>query len=392
MLIPFFFTLRKAALPVSIKEYLTLLDAMKRGVGERSVDDFYYLARTCLVKDETLYDRFDQAFGYYFQGIEELGDQLFAELPADWLEKMAELELSDEEKAAIEALGGWEELMETLRKRLEEQQERHEGGNKWIGTAGTSPFGAYGYNPEGVRIGQSSSRNRSAVKVWDRREYRDLDQDVEIGTRNIKMALRKLRRFARTGAAEELDLDDTIASTARNAGWLDLKMVPERHNAIKVLLFFDIGGSMDDHIRVCEQMFSAASAEFKHLEFFYFHNCLYERVWKDNRRRWQETTPTWDVLHKYGADYKVIFVGDASMSPYEIAYPGGSVEHNNEEAGAVWLQRVRQIYRRSIWINPVPEKYWGYTHSTNLIKELFEEQMYPLTVDGLTRGMNVLMS
>ncbi len=392
MLIPFFFTLRQSALPVSIKEYLTLLEAMKAGVGERTVDDFYYLARTCLVKDETLYDRFDQAFGHYFKGVELLGDELFGELPQEWLAKMAELHLSDEDKAAIEALGGWDKLMETLKKRLEEQQERHQGGNKWIGTAGTSPFGAHGYNPEGIRIGQDRSRHRRAVKVWDKREFRDLDQDVEIGTRNLKMALRKLRRFARAGADEELDLDDTIASTARNAGWLDLKMVPERHNAIKVLLFFDIGGSMDDHIRVCEQLFSAASAEFKHLEFFYFHNCLYERIWKNNQRRWQETTPTWDVLHRYGADYKVIFVGDASMSPYEILYPGGSVEHNNEEAGAVWLKRMRDIYRRSIWINPVDEPYWSYTHSISIIKELFEDQMFPLTVDGLTRAMDALMS
>lgn len=392
MLIPFFLTLRKAALPVSIKEYLTLLEAMQKGVGERTVEDFYYLARTCLVKDETLFDRFDQAFGYYFKGVEELSDELFGELPEDWLAKLAELHLSEEDKAAIEALGGWEKLMETLKERLEEQQERHQGGNKWIGTAGTSPFGAYGYNPEGIRIGQDKSRHRRAVKVWDKREFQDLDQDVELGTRNLKMALRRLRRFARTGAADELDLDDTIASTARNAGWLDLKMVPERHNAIKVLLFFDIGGSMDDHIRVCEQLFSAASVEFKHLEFFYFHNCLYERVWKDNRRRWQETTPTWDVLHKYGADYKVIFVGDASMSPYEVTYPGGSVEHMNEEAGAIWLKRVRDIYRRSIWINPIEEQYWGYTHSISLVKELFEDQMFPLTVDGLSRGMEKLMT
>ena len=391
MLIPFFFELKKAALPVSIKEYLTLMEALSLGVGERTVDDFYYLSRTCLVKDESLYDRFDRVFGEYFNGIEAAAEGLLADIPEEWLRRLAELELSEEERQKIESLGGFEALMETLRKRLAEQEKRHQGGNKWIGTAGTSPFGAYGYNPEGVRIGQQGSRHRRAVKVWDQREYRNLDQDVELGTRNLKMALRRLRKFARSGAEEELDLDDTIRSTARNAGYLDIKMVAERHNAIKVLLFLDAGGSMDDFIRVCEQLFSAAHTEFKHLEYFYFHNFLYEKVWKDNYRRHRDTLPTRELLHKYGADYKVIFVGDASMSPYEIAYPGGSVEHWNEEAGAVWFKRLTDVYRRVIWLNPVPKKYWSYTRSISMVEELMEGRMYPLTVEGLSSGMDKLM-
>lgn len=391
MLIPFFYELRQARLPVSITEYLNFLGALKAGVGNNRVEDFYYLARTCLIKDEGHFDKFDQVFSHYFKGVKELADELFGEIPEEWLQRQAELQLTDEEKAMIEAMGGWEKLMETLKQRLEEQEERHEGGNKWIGTAGTSPFGAYGYNPEGVRIGQAGSRNRSAVKVWDKREYRNLDSERELGTRNIKVALRRLRRFAREGAEEELDLDDTIASTARNAGFLDIKMVPERRNAIKVLLFLDVGGSMDDHVRVSEELFSAAHSEFKQLEYFYFHNFLYERVWKDNRRRHTETIPVWDVLHRYGADYKVVFVGDATMSPYEITYPGGSVEHWNEEPGAVWMQRLSNVYHKLIWLNPEPERAWSYTPSIQVTRELVDDRMYPLTIDGLTRGMSYLM-
>jgi uncharacterized protein with von Willebrand factor type A (vWA) domain len=389
MLIPFFLALKNADLPVSIKEYLTLVEALDRNVAARTVDDFYFLSRTCLVKDETLFDRFDRVFGDYFNGVENLMDGLFGEVPEEWLRQLAALNLSEEDRKKIESLGGFEELMETLKQRLAEQQKRHQGGNKWIGTAGTSPFGNSGFNPEGIRIG-GSSMNRSAVKVWDKREYQNLDRDVELGTRNLKLALRRLRRFARTGAAEELDLDDTISSTARNAGYLDIKMVPERHNAVKVLAFFDIGGSMDDHIRVCERLFSAAHAEFKHLRYFYFHNCVYERVWQDNYRRHNDAMPTWQVLHKYPSDYKVIFVGDASMSPYEIAQPGGSVEHWNEEAGAVWLERVARTYRRSVWINPVPEQYWNYTHSIAMVRQIFEDRMFPLTMEGLSGAMGAL--
>lgn len=391
MLLPFFYELRRARLPVSITEYLSLLQALQAGLGRHSAENFYHLGRICLVKDESLYDRYDQVFAHFFQGAEDLAEELFRELPEAWLERLAQLELSEEEKRQIESLGGWDALMETLRQRLEEQQERHEGGNKWIGTAGTSPFGAYGYNPEGVRIGQRGGRNRSAVKVWDQREYQNLDESLELGTRNLKVALRRLRKFARSGAEEELDLDDTIRSTAKNAGLLDIKMVPERHNAIKVLLFLDVGGTMDAHVRVCEELFSAAHSEFKHLEYFYFHNFIYERVWKDNRRRHTETIPTWDVLHRYGSDYKAIFVGDAMMSPYEITYPGGSVEHWNEEAGQVWMQRVRRVYPKLVWLNPEPERAWTYTPSTQMTRELVEEKMYPLTVSGLTDAMAALL-
>jgi len=390
VLINFFFELRKGGVPATLKEFLTLMEALDKRVVSGSVEEFYWLARVCLVKDESHYDRFDRVFAAYFKGIELLAPDLLAQIPEEWLRKLGELTLTDEEKTQIQALGGWEKLMETLRQRLEEQKGRHEGGSKWIGTRGTSPFGAYGYNPEGVRIGQEGSRNRSAVKVWDRREFRNLDDTVELGTRNIKVALRRLRRFAREGAPEELDMDDTIRSTARNAGYLDLKMVPERHNAVKVLLFLDIGGSMDDHVKVCEELFSAARTEFKHLEYFYFHNFVYETVWKDNRRRHNERLPLLNVLHTYPHDYKVIFVGDATMSPYEIAYPGGSVEHHNEEAGAVWMQRVLDVYHKSVWLNPQPENRWGYYESIGMVRQLMGERMYPLTLGGLEEGMREL--
>lgn len=390
MLIDFFFRLKKVEIPVSITEYLTLMAGLDQHVAGFSVDDFYYLARTTLVKDERHYDRFDKVFGDYVKGMETLFNEVIGEIPAEWLRRQAELMLTEEEKRQIEAMGGWDKLMETLKKRLEEQKGRHQGGNKWIGTAGRSPFGAYGYNPEGVRIGQDESRNRRAVKVWDERAFRNLDDNVELGTRNIKLALRRLRKFAREGAVEELDLDDTIRSTARNAGYLDIKMVPERHNAIKVLLFLDIGGSMDDHIRVCEELFSASRTEFKHLEHYYFHNCLYESVWKDNRRRHSERTSTIEVLRTYGHDYKLIFVGDATMSPYEITYPGGSVEHMNEEPGAVWMGLILQTYPHAIWLNPQPENMWEYTPSIKIIRELMEDRMYPLTLEGLDNGMRAL--
>jgi uncharacterized protein with von Willebrand factor type A (vWA) domain len=389
MLIDFFFTLKEFAVPVSIKEFLVLMEALKKHVAYCSVDEFYYLSRTCMVKDEKHFDKFDRAFGKYFKGVVQI-DGIVAEIPEEWLKHMAEKYLSEEEKKAIESLGGWEKIMETLKKRLAEQKGRHEGGSKWIGTAGTSPFGAHGYNPEGIRIGQKESRNRRAVKVWDAREYKNYDDSVEIGIRNIKVALRRLRRFARDGNPEILDLDDTIRSTARNAGWLDLKMVPERHNAVKVLLFLDVGGSMDDHIKLCEELFSAARTEFKHLEYYYFHNFIYERVWKDNRRRMQEKIATWDVMHKYGQDYKLVFVGDATMSPYEITYPGGSVEHTNPEAGAIWLQRMLEIYEHAVWLNPQPEAHWEYHESIEITKQLMGGRMYPLTIDGLDRAMRVL--
>ena len=390
MLIKFFFMLRKGGLKPSITELLTLLEALKSNVAEHSVDNFYYLARSCLVKDETQFDRFDQIFGAHFQGIEDAFRGLFKELPEEWLRKQAELMLTEEERAQIEAMGGFDKLMEALQERLKEQDGRHEGGNKWIGTAGTSPFGAYGYNPEGVRIGQSGSRNRRGTKVWDRREYRNLDDKIELGTRNIKIALRKLRKFAREGAADQLDLDDTIDKTARNAGLLDIRMVPERHNAIKVLLCLDVGGSMDDHVRICEELFSAARSEFKHLEYFYFHNFVYESMWKDNRRRHAERMPTNEIAHKYGADYKLIFVGDATMSPYEIVYAGGSVEHWNEEPGAVWIKRLLNTYPKAIWLNPEPSQRWDYTPSIKLTRELMEDRMYPLTIAGLDEGIKRL--
>jgi uncharacterized protein len=389
MLIEFFLKLKEGGVPASVKEFLTLVEALAKRVAFGSTEEFYYLARTALVKDEKYYDRYDRVFGAYFKGITGSGAVEVA-IPEEWLRRLAEKVLTDEEKKLIDSLGGWDTLMETLRKRLEEQKGRHQGGGKWIGTAGTSPFGAYGYNPEGVRIGQPESRHRRAVKVWDRREFRNLDDAVELGTRNIKVALKRLRKFARIGAPEELDLDETIRSTARNAGWLDLRMVPERHNAVKVLLFLDVGGSMDDHVRICEQLFSAARVEFKHLEYFYFHNFLYERVWRDNRRRATERMATWDVLHTYPHDYKVILVGDATMSPYEIAYPGGSVEHTNEEAGAVWLQRLLAVYPNAVWLNPQPEAVWDFHESIRMTRQLMGERMFPLTLEGLDRGMRLL--
>ena len=391
MLVKFFFMLRAAGLRVSLPEFLTLLDALDAGLAGYSVDDFYYLARSALIKDETRFDLFDQVFSVHFRGVETLLGEQMGNVPYEWLRRQLELTLSDEDKARIEAMGGWDKLMETLRKRLEEQKERHQGGSKWIGTGGTSPFGAYGYNPEGVRIGQAESRHRRAVKVWDKREFRNLDDTLELGTRNMKVALRRLRRFARQGAAEELDLDDTIRSTARNGGMLDIKMVPERHNSVKVLLFLDAGGSMDDHVRVCEELFSAARSEFKRLEYFYFHNCVYEGVWKDNRRRYNQRMPTWDVMHRYSADYKVVFVGDATMSPYEISYPGGSVEHLNEEAGAVWMRRLLKTYPKSVWLNPEPRSRWDYTPSIEMLRELMDDRMFPLTIDGLGEAMRSLL-
>jgi uncharacterized protein with von Willebrand factor type A (vWA) domain len=390
MLTKFFFMLRDGGLKPSITELLTLLESMRRGVASQSVDDFYYLARACLVKDEALFDRFDKIFAAHFNGIEDAFEALMADVPEEWLRRQAELVLTEEERAQIEALGGFEKLMEALRQRLEEQGERHEGGNKWIGTAGTSPFGAYGYNPEGVRIGQPGSRHRRATKVWDRREYRNLDDRVELGTRNIKIALRKLRKFAREGAADQLDLEDTIDKTARNAGLLDIRMVPERHNAIKVLLCLDIGGSMDDHVRICQEMFSAARSEFKHLEYFYFHNFVYESMWRDNRRRHAERIPTMEIAHKYASDYKLVFVGDATMSPYEIVYAGGSVEHWNEEPGAVWIKRLLKTYPKAIWLNPESEQRWDYTPSIKLTRELMDDRMYPLTISGLDDGIKRL--
>ena len=395
MLIPFFFKLRESGVPATITEYLTLMEALKAHVAGYQVEDFYFLARASLVKDERHFDRFDRVFAEHFDGIESLFaamQQLSADLPEEWLRKQAERMLSDEEKQKIESLGGWDELMKTLKKRLEEQKKRHQGGSKMIGTAGTSPFGAYGYNPEGIRIGQDESRNRRAVKVWDRREYRNLDDTVELGTRNIKLALRRLRQFAREGALEELDLDDTIRSTARNGGMLDVKMVAERRNAVKVLLFLDVGGSMDDHVQQCEELFSAARAEFKHLEYHYFHNFVYESVWKNNRRRRSESTPMVDIIRTYGRDHKVIFVGDATMSPYEILYPGGSVEHWNEEPGAVWLQRMIDTWPNMVWLNPEPTVRWDNTPSIGITRELLEERMFPLTVEGIDKAMRELRS
>jgi uncharacterized protein len=389
MLIDFFYSLRAAKLPVSVKEYLTLLDALRRDVIPPSIDAFYYLARMTLVKDEQYFDRFDQAFGAYFRGVASLPAEAF-DLPADWLEQKMRRELTPEEKAQIEALGGLDKLMERLRELFDEQQERHEGGNKWIGTGGTSPFGHGGYNPEGIRMGGPSAGNRTALKVWEARAYRDYDDSVELGTRNIKVALRRLRRFAREGAADELDLPGTIRSTAANAGWLDLRMVPERHNNVKVLMLLDVGGSMDDHIARTEELFSAAKAEFKHLEFYYFHNCVYDFLWKHNRRRHAERTPTWDILHKFTPDYKLIFVGDATMSPYEVVQPGGSVEYNNPEAGAVWLRRLADQFPHHAWLNPEPERLWEYRQSIAIIRDLLGTRMYPLTLAGLEAAMRQL--
>ena len=386
----FFTELRSAKLPVTLKEYLTLLDAVGAGIAGGRVEDFYYLARATLVKDERNLDRFDQIFAQVFKGLEALPDATEAEIPEDWLRRIGTLHLSAEDKKRIEELGGWDKIMDELRKRLAEQKERHQGGNKWIGTGGTSPYGAYGYNPAGIRIGQHESRHRRAIKVWDKREFKDLAGTAEIGTRTIKVALRRLRQFARSGAASELDLDSTIRGTAEK-GYLDIRLRAERHNTVKLLMFFDIGGSMDDHIKEVEELFSAARTEFKHLEYYYFHNCLYEGVWKDNARRYSNKIDTWQVLHTYPADYKVIFIGDASMSPYEIAVPGGSVEHMNEEPGALWLKRVADVYKHTIWLNPVDQRHWDWTPSIGMVSNLLEGRMFPLTLDGLDAGMRALM-
>ena len=392
MFLPFFETLRSAKIPVSLREYLAFLEGVSKGLVTYDLDGFYYLARTAMVKDERHLDRFDRAFAHAFAGLEKITPEQVleaAEIPQDWLEKLAEKFLSEEERAEIDALGGFDKLMETLRERLKEQDSRHQGGNKWIGTAGTSPFGAFGFNPEGVRIGQNGSRHQRAVKVWDKRDFKNLDGDVELGTRNIKVALKRLRQWARDGAEEELDLDGTIRATAEQ-GYLDVKTRPERRNAVKVLLFLDVGGSMDPHIKLVEELFSAARAEFKHLEHYYFHNCLYEAVWRDNRRRWTEQIPTWEVLNTYSSDYKCIFVSDASMSPYEIAVPGGANEHWNEEAGQVWLDRARAKWPNHLWINPLPARHWPYTQSVGMISKIFEGQMVPMTLEGIDRGMREL--
>jgi len=390
MLINFFMTLKKERLPVSFTELFSLLECLKQNIIFANVEDFYYLSRMCFVKDEKNFDKFDIAFGKYFENIDAINDLAMYQIPDDWLRKQMESMLSDEEKAKIEALGGLDKLMEEFRKRIEEQQKRHEGGNKWIGTGGTSPFGAYGYNPEGIRVGQQEGRNGSAVKVWDKRNYRDLDDSVEIGTRNIKMALRRLRKFARTGAAEELDINDTISATAKNAGLLDIKMVPERHNSVKVLLFFDVGGSMDPHVKLCEELFSAARTEFKHLKYYYFHNFIYESVWTKSHRRHAETTSTFEIINKYSKDYKIIFVGDATMAPYEVTHVGGSIEHYNEEAGAVWIKRLTEVFDHLVWINPTPKTYWEHSYSIEIVKELLEDRMFPLSVKGLEEAMALL--
>jgi uncharacterized protein len=390
MLVKFFFLLRKTGVPVSITELLTLLEALKAGLGDLSAERFYYLARTCLVKDEKFYDRYDRAFAQHFKGVEEAFAMLAQKLPPDWLEKMTERDFTDEEKAQIEAMGGWDKLMETLKKRLEEQKERHQGGNKWIGTAGTSPYGAYGYNPEGVRIGQEGGRNRSAVKVWDKREFANLDDKVELGTRNIKIALRRLRRFARRGVPDELALADTIDATARSGGWLDIKMQAERKNVIKILLLLDIGGSMDDHVKTCEELFSAARSEFKHLEHYYFHNFVYEALWKDNRRRFNEHKATTEVIRTYGPDYKLVLVGDATMSPYEITHAGGSVEHWNAEPGTAWLDRLMKHYPKFAWLNPVPQARWRRSASIDMTRDMLEGRMFPLTLAGLDQMIDAL--
>ena len=382
--------LRSGGLNTSITELLHLLEAMQYGIAKFSVDNFYYLSRSILVKDESLFDRFDQIFTAHFSGIEKIINELFKDVPEEWLRKQAQLMLTEEERAQIESMGGFEKLIETLKKRFEEQKDRHQGGGKWIGTAGTSPYGAYGYNPEGIRIGQPGSVHRRAVKVWDKREFRNLDNSVNIGTRSIKIALRQLRKFAREGIADQLDIDNTIKKTAKNAGLLELEMVPEKHNSIKILLCLDVGGSMDDHVRVCEELFSAASSEFKNLEYFYFHNFLYEKLWKDNRRRHAEQIPLNDIINKYGPEYKLILVGDATMSPYEIAYPGGSIEHWNEEPGSVWLKRMLDHFKNAVWINPEEKQHWNFTPSIKLTHDLMEGRMFPLTLDGLSKAIKEL--
>jgi uncharacterized protein len=391
MFLKLFFALKKDGIPVSLREYLTLLEALKGGIGE-STDEFYALARTVLIKHEEHLDRFDAIFGHYMEGVMRIPETDISQIPEEWLRKLIENDLTDEEKAMIEAMGGLEALAERFRELMQEQKERHQGGNKWIGTGGTSPFGAYGYNPAGYRIGQSGSRNRSAVKVWDRRDFRDLSDKEELNTRNLKMALRRLRVFTRQGIEEELDIDGTVRDTSKNAGFLRLRMVPERKNNIKVLMLFDIGGSMDDHVELCSKLFSAAKHEFKHLEFYYFHNCLYERVWKDNSRRWTDITPTFEMMNRYNDDYRLIFVGDASMSPWEILHPGGSVEHNNPEAGITWMQRVTAKFPHHVWINPSDEGSWRYSESTRILKESVNNRMFPLTLEGLDKAMQMLKS
>lgn len=392
MFLDFFLMLKADGLPVTMKELLLLLEALQKGLGNYSVDTFYYLSRSILIKREQHLDRFDQLFGHFFKGMEYIPNELFGDIPEDWLRKQIELHLTEEEKAELEALGGLDELMKRFRELMEEQGERHQGGDKWIGTGGKSPFGAFGYNPAGFRIGQGESRHRRAVKVWDQRAYRNFDDSRELDTRNLKMALRRLRVFTREGVADELDLDDTIRKTSDNAGLLDLQFVPSKQNRVKVLLFLDVGGSMDDHIELCSRLFSAARYEFKNLEHFYFHNCLYESVWRDNSRRWKEKIPTWEVFHKYNSDYRVIVVGDASMSPYEINYPGGSVEHHNEEAGAIWLDRLKDRYPHFAWLNPIPEPYWRYTQSIGMLQRFFDDRMYPLTVKGIETAMREIVS
>ncbi len=391
MFLDFFLYLRNSGLPVSIKEYLTLLDALDSGMVERGVDDFYYLSRSALIKHEQNLDRFDRLFGQYFKGIEYIDDKEFMNIPDEWLRKTMEGSLTEEEKKQIRAMGGLDKLIERLKELMKEQKKRHQGGGKWIGTGGTSPFGAYGYNPEGIRIGQHESRHRRAVKVWDKREFRDLDDSVELQTRNMKMALRKLRILTREGISEELDVDRTIEKTSRNAGFLDIEMVPHRKNNVKVLIFFDIGGSMDDHIELCSKLFSAARYEFKHLEYYYFHNCVYEAVWKNNERRWQEALPTFDILNKYNSDYKVIIVGDASMSPYELLYVNGSVEHNNSEPGFTWLERIQNKYPMMVWLNPVPVKEWRETQTIGMLRKFTGDRMFPLTIGGITRAVKALL-
>jgi uncharacterized protein with von Willebrand factor type A (vWA) domain len=389
MLIQFFYTLRKYQVKTTLRELLDLLSALEKHVVYADIEAFYSLSRTIMVKDETQYDKFDRAFAEYFEGVESV-DLFGKEIPEEWLRKEIEKNLSPEEREALRNAGGLEELMETLKKRLEEQEKRHPGGNKWVGTGGTSPFGAYGDNPEGVRIGQKGNRKFSAVKVWDKREFKNLSSDVELGTRNIKVALRKLRKFARTGASEQLDVPTTIGETVKKGGLLDIHMAPERHNAVKVLMFFDVGGSMDPHVKSTQELFSAVQSEFKYLEYFYFHNCVYEEVWKDNLRRNKERIPIWDIIHRYGKDYKVIFVGDATMGPYEITYPGGSVEHWNEEPGSVWMQRLLNHFNNAVWLNPQAENYWPYYSSIKIIREIIEDRMYGLTLEGLTAAIKGL--
>lgn len=392
MLVGFFYSLKNGGVPVSIKELLTLVEALEKNIAFASIDDFYLLSRTCLVKDEKYFDKFDRAFGAYFRDLQTIDDVIEALIPEEWLRNEFEKYLTEEEKKEIQSLGGLEKLIEEFKKRLEEQKGRHQGGNKWIGTGGTSPFGNSGFNPEGIKVGENASGGgqKRAAKVWEKRNYRNLDDDVELGTRNIKVALKRLRKFARTGAEEELDINDTIRSTAKNAGYLDIKMVPQKHNAVKLLLFLDVGGSMDPYVKLCQELFSAAKTEFKHLEYFYFHNFIYDFVWKDNSRRFAETIPTMDVLHKYSSDYKVVFVGDASMSHYEITSVGGNVEYYNEEPGALWMKRVTDTYDNLIWLNPTPEDYWGSTQSITMVKKLVDNKMFPLTIDGITKGIQAL--